>query len=402
MRTVDPRPRRQLERELGLDPFGVDRLVFGHPLWDQVQVGSATSDEFWAAIAAEPGVGAEGLADFRQRFWSGDRLDNDLVALLRALKEDGYLLGLLSNNPASLRKRAEELMPGLFHSMVISGSDGVMKPEPVIYSLAVERLGVKAGEAVFVDDAERNVIGARNAGLQALLFHGLAPLRRDLQDLAICVPDPPIAPVPGIRAVMFDWGGVLETLPVDADLKPWLERLGMGASDLRSALWGSDYRRMSAGWISSDEYVRRVAQAVGYANLAAATEFLRAIHAHNRLDREVLDTVRELRRAHKVALLTNAYPGHDEQVRAAHGLDVREEFDVYLNSAEVGLRKPDPAFFELALQELRCDPEEAVLLDDGLRNVDAAAAIGVHTIQHVDAPTSLRQLAGMLGVSLPK
>jgi HAD superfamily hydrolase (TIGR01509 family) len=397
MRTVDPRPRRELERDLGLEPFGADRLVFGHPLWDRVQVGEATSDDFWAAIAARLARGAVGLEEFRRRFWSGDRLDERLVSLLHDLRERGYRMGLLSNNPASLRQRVERLMPGLFESFVISGQDGVMKPDMAIYELAVSRLGVEAGEAVFVDDAERNVVGARAAGLEAVLFRGLAPLRRDLRDLGVSITAPLIGPVPGIKAVIFDWGGVLELLPDDRALDPWAARLGLGTAELRTALWGPNYYRMSAGWISADEYVRRVARATGHTDVGATMDLLQAVHAHNRLDGRVLDAVRVLRAEYRVALLTNSYAGLEAGVRDRHGIELRQEFDVYVNSADIGLRKPDPDIFELTLERLGCQPGQAILVDDGLRNVDAAEAVGLHTIQHLDGPSTAGLLEAMLG-----
>jgi HAD superfamily hydrolase (TIGR01509 family) len=401
MRTVDPRPRRELERELGMEPFGADRLVFGHPLWDQAQLGNITSDEFWEAVAERLGVGAEGLADFQRRFWSGDRLDADLVGLLKDLRGRGYLLGLLSNNPGSLRQRIDELLPGVFDSFVISGLDGVMKPDPAIYRLSVDRLGVQLGEAAFVDDYESNVVGAREAGLEAVHFRGLAPLRRDLRALGVTVADPAISPVAGIQAVILDWGGVLEGLPDQAHFESWGRRLGVSSSTLRNVLWGQDYRQPEVGGIGADEFARRVAGNLGLPSAEAAREFLREFYSDHRLDPQTPALLRALRGRYKVGLLTNAFPGHAEWVRSQYGLDVYAEFDVYVNSAEVGLRKPDPAIFELVLDRLGCRPEQAVCVDDGLRNVDAARAVGMHAIQYVGPVSSLRELEALLGHSLP-
>ena len=73
------------------------------------------------------------------------------------------------------------------------------------------------------------------------------------------------------------------------------------------------------------------------------------------------------------------------------------EFDVYVNSAYVGLRKPDPAIFHLVLERLGVAPQQAVFLDDNLRNVDSARELGIHTVQFVDPETSLAELEALLG-----
>ena len=397
MRTVDPRPRRELEQQLGLEPFGVDRLIFGHPLWDQAQLGNISSDEFWAAVADRLSVGADGLEDFQRRFWSGDRLDADLAGLLKDLRRDGYMLGLLSNNPGSLRRRVDELLPGAFDSFVISGCDGVMKPDPAIYELSVARLGVAAGEAVFVDDSERNVVGARDAGLKAVHFRGLAPLRRDLRTLGVTVADPVVASVPGIRAVLFGWGDVLEQLPDEAYFEHWERQLGMAERTLRNALRGQDYRHLEAGLIGAEEYARRVAVNLGLPSVEAAGDFIRDLHSHSRLDPQVAAVARALRGIYKVGLITNASPAQAAWIQSQYGLDVHKDFDIYVNSGEVGLRKPDPAVFELALDWLACRPEQVVVVDDGLRSVDAARAVGMHAVQYVEPVSSLRELAALLG-----
>ena len=90
-------------------------------------------------------------------------------------------------------------------------------------------------------------------------------------------------------------------------------------------------------------------------------------------------------------------PGQDDLIRERFGLDVYSEFDVYVNSAYVGLRKPDPAIFHLALDQLGVAPEQAIFLDDSLRNVDSARELGIHTIQFVDPATSLAELEALLG-----
>jgi putative hydrolase of the HAD superfamily len=59
-------------------------------------------------------------------------------------------------------------------------------------------------------------------------------------------------------------------------------------------------------------------------------------------------------------------------------------FDVFLSSCYLGLRKPDPRIFELALDVLQRDPEEVAFIDDRAGNCAAAEALGIHAIQYQD------------------
>jgi HAD superfamily hydrolase (TIGR01509 family) len=399
MRTVDPRPRRELDRRFGLEPYGVDRLVFGHSLWDQAQLGIINSDAIWADIGRQLGLDPDGLRSFRELFWAGDRLDTELVALMGDLKTAGYRIGLLSNNPVSLRQRVDQLFPGVFDAIVVSGCEGVMKPDPRIFELALGRLDLQASEVVFVDDYPRNVVAARQSGLAAVHFRGLAPLRRELRELGLPVPEPALEPLTDVRAVIFDWGGVVERLPDEAHFARWEQRLGLEPHTLRSVLWGQEYRLLEVGQITAQEFARSVADHLSLPGAVAADSFIKEFYTNDWLNEATLTAVRGLRERYRVGLLSNAFPGQDGWIRELYGIDLDAEFDVYINSACVGLRKPDPAIFELALSRLGVEPGQAIFLDDGIRNVDAAREVGINTVQFVDPATSLPELEALLGRS---
>jgi putative hydrolase of the HAD superfamily len=67
-------------------------------------------------------------------------------------------------------------------------------------------------------------------------------------------------------------------------------------------------------------------------------------------------------------------------------------FDVFLSSCYLGLRKPDPKFFELALDVLQRDAEEVAFIDDRQRNCDAADALGIHAIRYQDEAQCVQAL----------
>jgi HAD superfamily hydrolase (TIGR01509 family) len=92
--------------------------------------------------------------------------------LVSALRAAGRVrLGLLSNAPrgTSATLEARGLVP-LFDDAVVSGDVGLAKPDPAIYRLAAERLGVAPAACLFIDDMARNIEGARQAGMTGHLY----------------------------------------------------------------------------------------------------------------------------------------------------------------------------------------------------------------------------------------
>ena len=89
----------------------------------------------------------------------------------RRAREAGIRTGLLSNSWGMGLYPMARLAAHL-DVLVISGQVGLRKPDPAIYALACERLGMPAADIVFVDDMRRNVDAARDAGLQAIMHAG--------------------------------------------------------------------------------------------------------------------------------------------------------------------------------------------------------------------------------------
>ncbi len=397
MRTVNPLPRRELDRRFGLSHGGASKLVFESPLWDEVQLGHIEDAEFWADLGQRLGLDAEGVDGFRRTFWAGDRLDTELVDLIRHLRDAGYRTMLLSNAPTGLRQHLDKLgIADAFDHIVISGAEGLMKPDPALFERALARVGVPAEQAVFVDDMRVNVDAAARVGLRAVRFRGLPPLRKCLRGLGVPVAEPVLSPLPDVRAVIFDWGGVIEPLPDDDHVAEWERRLALSPGTLSEILWGEPWRQLSVGAAIEDEYLRAVSEGLGLPDVETVRHFLDEFYADERFNPEVVAAARALRGRYQVALLSNAAPDQPDRVRERFGLDLYAEFDAYINSAHAGLRKPDPAIFRRMLDQLEVAPEQAILVDDMLRNVDSARELGLHTVQFVDPDMSLRELVALL------
>ena len=398
MRTVTWAPRRELEQRLGLETGSIEKIVFESPKWDDVQSGQISYEAFWEDIAQrlDMEIGfSEVLGD---TFWSGDRLDENLVDFIRHLRREGYGTALLSNAPRRLRQWLRELdIVDAFDTILISGEEGMAKPDPAIYELALERLGVVPEEAVFVDDMRENVSAARQVGLKAVRFQGPAPLRKRLRSWKLPVPDPALEPLPDVRAVIFDWGGVMEAQTDDDHYRVWERRLSLEPGSLEWLLWGETWRQLSSGQITEDEYASRIADKLGMPDVEAGQRFMEEFMAEDRFYPAVAEAVRALRERYQVALLSNAGPDQVEWARGRYGFDIDAEFDVYVNSAHVEMRKPNADIFRLALERLGVEPQHAVFLDDMVYNVDAAREIGIHTVQFVDPEMSLPELETLLG-----
>src|SRR5918992_1123182 len=89
----------------------------------------------------------------------------------RRARRQGIRTGLLSNSMGTARyDRAS--FPELFDGVVISGEVGLHKPQPEIFELATQRVGLPPEECVFVDDLKENCVGAKAVGMTAVLHRG--------------------------------------------------------------------------------------------------------------------------------------------------------------------------------------------------------------------------------------
>ncbi|MEI2422138.1 HAD-IA family hydrolase, partial [Arthrospira platensis SPKY2] len=99
-----------------------------------------------------------GLADFQQRFWAGDRLDQGLVAYIQSLRPR-YQTAIISNFKDDLLALITHTYPmaHAFDLIVGSAYEGIMKPDPRIFQRTLARLGRSPEEAIFIDDFPHNV-----------------------------------------------------------------------------------------------------------------------------------------------------------------------------------------------------------------------------------------------------
>ena len=118
-----------------------------------------------------------------ERLFAGVQADDAMVEAVRRVKESGVPVGLISNSWGGTSYDRVRDPAELFDTMVISGEVGLHKPEPEIFRLGAERLGVEPSACVFVDDLRENCEGAEAVGMTAILHRGAEQTLPELERL---------------------------------------------------------------------------------------------------------------------------------------------------------------------------------------------------------------------------
>lgn len=158
------------EAELGLEPGELDRRMMD--VWRGGSLGTITEAEVHAAVAERLGLGPADLARFFDGVWEEylGSPNTELIEWARGLRPR-WRTGILSNSFVGATEREQERygFGDLVDVVVYSHEVGLAKPDPAVYLLAAERLGVPPADVVFLDDREPAVEAARGVGMRAVL-----------------------------------------------------------------------------------------------------------------------------------------------------------------------------------------------------------------------------------------
>ena len=184
---------RLLYRQLLPDEAAVDAFLaeIDFHAWNLAFDGGADWDEGVATLAARHPHHAERIAAFRDRWQETvpGAIDGS-VAILEALAAAGVPLYAITNfsAPKWVETRARFRFLAAFRDVVVSGRERLLKPDPRIYRLCLDRNGLDAGACVFIDDSAANVAGARAVGLDAIRFTGPEALHAELARRGLLTP----------------------------------------------------------------------------------------------------------------------------------------------------------------------------------------------------------------------
>ncbi|MEX2292810.1 MAG: HAD-IA family hydrolase [Acidimicrobiales bacterium] len=208
-----------------------------------------------------------------------------------------------------------------------------------------------------------------------------------------------------IKAAFFDFGGVILSSPFEA-FNRFEERSGLPRDFIRTInatnpdtnAW-AQFERSSVTFDAFCDLFEAECLAAG--QVMSARDLMPLLSGEIRP--AMVEAVRRCRERLVTACLTNnwaphAGPATDE--RHAHLQDVFALFHHIVESSKVGVRKPDPRFYEIACELAGVEPSEAVFLDDLGVNLKPAAAMGMTTIKVIDPTDALTQLEGVVGFPL--
>ena len=213
-----------------------------------------------------------------------------------------------------------------------------------------------------------------------------------------------------LRAALFDFGGVILSSPFEA----------FARYEQANALPDGFIRQLNATNPDDNAWAKLERSEVDLAGFAELFEAEARAVGHEVDGRAVIgllggevrpQMVEALRRCKEhlaTAMLTNNFvtgarpesPDGDPTGRSAQIAEIMELFDVIVESSQIGVRKPDPRFYEIACEQLGIEPHEAVFLDDLGVNLKPARAMGMTTIKVVDPDEAIAELEEAVGFRL--
>lgn len=181
LRTVDPQPRVRLASKYNVTREELEKLVFASEISLKAEAGTANPDDVWGYVQKKLRIANDELGSFKDAFWAGDRLDDELLALINSLR-GYYRTVLLSNAWIDMRKNVAQRFGTLdaFEMLVFSAEVGLRKPDPKVFQHVLDLLGADPEEVVFIDDFAENIQAARKLGLRTIQFKNTRQVRADL------------------------------------------------------------------------------------------------------------------------------------------------------------------------------------------------------------------------------
>lgn len=148
-----------------------------------IDKGEIDLEEYYKRLSALSG---QSPSDIREEFEMKTHVNKDILLLIDQLHKH-YRIGLVTNSPQGLVRiiLQNNNIEKYFDEIIISGEVGIVKPNPRIYELALEKLKATPSETVVVDDLESYVSSARNQGIIGIQFTTVIKLKEELEKLKL-------------------------------------------------------------------------------------------------------------------------------------------------------------------------------------------------------------------------
>jgi putative hydrolase of the HAD superfamily len=180
----DPTHSREYEQRVNLPEGGLLQMLLHSSYFREAVAGRVTGEELWRDIARSIGESPENWSMLAEIHSSIYILNADLLAFFRSLRPH-YKIAILSNASSEVRAWITEA----FHLerdvdlIIISSEEHYHKPQPEIFRIALDRLGLRPEEVVFIDDGSRYIASAQALGMYAIQFRDTTQVIREIRQL---------------------------------------------------------------------------------------------------------------------------------------------------------------------------------------------------------------------------
>jgi len=201
-----------------------------------------------------------------------------------------------------------------------------------------------------------------------------------------------------IKTIIFDFGGVLYNTPDHRGLIRWGKILGLNKHPEFVAMIENPYestlvRDICLGVISEQEMWHRMAERWHIKPWLINT-LRRQMNSKKRLNKPLINLLSRLQINYQTAILSNA--GDESRRLMENSLHLDQYVEEIIISAEVGMIKPDPKIYQLAVDRLETSPETTLFIDDQKENVIAARNFGMQAVQHTSNDKTIRAVDEIL------
>jgi len=295
LRERDHVKRFEWEKRLGLAPDQLTRLVHDSEPAKYAASGQVSESQVWQTVGKQLGLNETQTQELQRDFWSSEQLDVPLVQFIQSLRSK-YKIGILSNARSDARyfHNLKFQMNTWTDAAVYSAEVTLLKPDPRIYQIVLGQLDVSADECVFVDDKPINIQVAQSLGMHGVICRDTPQTIADIRAL--------LDGRRSLAALLFDLG---DTIMIE-----------------ESEVKDQDETTLHAELIPG-----------------------------------MADALRRLKnQGHGLALVADARPETPSNVLKQHNL--LDLFDFLAISENLGVAKPHPRMFQVALDAMNISPNE--------------------------------------------
>jgi putative hydrolase of the HAD superfamily len=197
-----------------------------------------------------------------------------------------------------------------------------------------------------------------------------------------------------IKAIIFDFGRVISAQKPPSLFRSYEDELGLEPGTINSIMFDSEaWQEALVGRKTVEEFWYEIGPKLGLNSVNEVDTFRHRYRADEEINEGVLELIHILHGNFKLAVLSNSPPGLTQWLA---DWNVLTFLDVVFCSGDEGIAKPDPKAFELTLERLGLQPDEAVFIDDTREHVEAARKLGLQGILFTTAEALEEELVRLL------